>query len=200
MRVRARPAATKPPHLTPGLEYLVVGLDHDSLRVLDDDSEPILYSKDLFDIIDPSVPEDWVWDRYADDEYYSNPPELAAPGFYESWFDRKAEAQAIFDTYLARVNRTHHLISNRIGKALNNHPVLSGHYQGRDPRFTVQAVVKSTHNGYQAWCIELDNQVVDWLSRNPTATTQQFEDWLRRRYSQPDLLSEFPNGIETRYI
>ena len=104
MRVRAKAAATKPPHLTPGLEYLVVGLDHDSLRVLDDDNEPALYPKELFDINDLEVPEDWVWDRYADEEYYSNPPELAGPGFYEDWFDKKAEAQAVFDKYITRVN------------------------------------------------------------------------------------------------
>jgi poly(3-hydroxyalkanoate) synthetase len=51
------------------------------------------------------------------------------------------------------------------------------------------------HRGYQTWHRELDQEVVDWLKNNQAATPQQFESWLRWRYSQADLLQRFPNGF-----
>lgn len=89
--------------LTPGREYDVIGLDHESYRVIDDKGEPILFSKTLFSVTDDRVPDDWIWDRYADDEYYANPPELHEPGFYEDLFDHKPDAVSRFDSYLRKV-------------------------------------------------------------------------------------------------
>lgn len=39
------------------------------------------------------------------------------------------------------------------------------------------------------------DEVVKWLDDNPRATPEQFEGWLRGRYSQPDLAEKFPNGF-----
>jgi len=90
----------------------------------------------------------------------------------------------------------HHPISTRVHRALEGHPNLRGHYQARDPRFTTRALNEEAHRGYQRWHRQLDEEVADWIENAPIDTTpQQFEDWLRRRYSQPDLQWRFPNGF-----
>ncbi len=89
----------------------------------------------------------------------------------------------------------HHPISTKVGRELNQHPTLRGHYQPRDPRFTTQAIDDAAHRGYQTWHRQLDREVVQWLKDTPAATPQQFESWLRWRYRQPDLLERFPNGF-----
>jgi hypothetical protein len=88
--------------LTPGKQYVVIGLDHESYRIVDDKGEPILFSKDGFKILDNTIPEDWVWKRYSEDEYYADPPELGRPGFYEDFFDGKSEALKQFRDYLRK--------------------------------------------------------------------------------------------------
>ena len=89
----------------------------------------------------------------------------------------------------------HHTISTKIGREVGNHPTLRGQYQPRDPRFTTQAIDDAAHRGYQTWHRRLDDEVVRWLQENQSATTQEFESWLRWRYRQPDLLMRFPNGF-----
>jgi len=88
--------------LTQGKEYIVIGLDHDCFRVIDDKCEPILFPKGGFKLVDDSVPPDWVWQRESDDVYYADPPELARPGFYEQYFDGKPEIINQFNDYLRR--------------------------------------------------------------------------------------------------
>src|SRR5262245_28507161 len=100
MKVRVNENRSTDRFLTPGKEYEVLGLDHESFRILDDKGEPILFPKTLFTVIDKQVPADWIWDRYGDDEYYANPPELHEAGFYEDLFDHKPDAVNRFDSYL----------------------------------------------------------------------------------------------------
>jgi len=90
-------------NLTPGKMYALVGISQDSFRVLNDNEEPVIYPKNMFDEIDLVIPGDWIWQRYSEDEYCVNPPELASPGFFEDWFDHKSEALTVFDNYLLRV-------------------------------------------------------------------------------------------------
>ena len=89
----------------------------------------------------------------------------------------------------------HHVISRRIAAALDDHPTLAGAYTPRDPRFVTQAIDDAAHRGYQTWHRQLDAEVADWLARNPNATTTGFEQFLRQRYGQADLLARFPNGF-----
>jgi len=72
--------------LTAGKVYLVVGIEGDFYRVVDDENEPILCAKKLFEIIDFSIPNDWVTTEF-DGEVYVEPKETASPGFYEDFFD-----------------------------------------------------------------------------------------------------------------
>jgi hypothetical protein len=89
----------------------------------------------------------------------------------------------------------HHVVSRPIAKAIEEHPNLAGEYAPRDPRFVTRAVDQAAHRGYQTWHRALDDEVVGWLQRNPGATTADFEQYLRARYSQPDLKGRFPNGF-----
>ena len=91
--------------------------------------------------------------------------------------------------------QTHHVISARIARALERHPNLAGQYSARDPRFTTRAIDETAHRGYQGWHRELDAEIEQWIVSNPSATRGRFEAYLRRRYSQQDLRSRFPNGF-----
>ncbi len=92
--------------------------------------------------------------------------------------------------------QVHHVISAGVHRALERHPILRGQYQSRDSRFTTRAANKEAHNGYQKWHRQLDREVESWIKDpvNKSTTPQQFEGWLRWRYSQPDLLERFPDG------
>lgn len=94
MRVRARLLRERGPTrefshpgITPGAEYLVVGLDAESFRVPNDRGEPLLYPREMFVVVDAQVPPDWVRTDAEDGAYYVDPPECAQPGFYEDYFD-----------------------------------------------------------------------------------------------------------------
>lgn len=91
----------------------------------------------------------------------------------------------------------HHPISKPVYKALERNPNLAGKYAPRDPRFETQAIDQAAHNGWQTWHRKLDAEASQWLKdpNNANATTDQFEAWLRWRYSQPDLKALFPNGF-----
>ena len=86
--------------LTPGLEYVVIGVDHESYRVVDDKGAPILFPREGFRVVDETIPQDWIWDRQSDDEYYGGPESLQTAGFYEDYFDGKPEAIEQFTQYL----------------------------------------------------------------------------------------------------
>ena len=78
--------------LTPGREYVVIGVDHASYRVVDDKGEPIMFPREGFRVVDDSIPDDWIWDRQGEEEFYGGPESLQTPGFYEDYFDGQREA------------------------------------------------------------------------------------------------------------
>ena len=89
----------------------------------------------------------------------------------------------------------HHAISKKIYTALEKHPTLKGLYRYRDPRFATRAKDLASHCGYQTCHRNLDDEVVRWIYRYRKTTSEQFETYLRNRYSDPDLLGRFPNGL-----
>jgi hypothetical protein len=84
--------------ITSGEEYYVIAINHEEYRVVDDGGEPILYPKELFEVIDSSLPSGWQFEEYSDGGYQLEPTKTAAPGFYEDFFgsdgDRAAQAHA----------------------------------------------------------------------------------------------------------
>jgi len=89
----------------------------------------------------------------------------------------------------------HHVISRPIAKALGKHRTLKGLYTERDPRFVTRAADKASHNGYQQWHRDADEEVIKWLDRYPKATPTQFEAELRRIYNRPEMRARFPDGF-----
>ena len=92
--------------LSAGAVYDVVGLDSENFRLIDDNDQPFLYPKALFEIVDPAIPDDWVTET-QDDEYYVDPPELAMPGFYEAYFDGVEAAVKKFEDFRSRSSLPH---------------------------------------------------------------------------------------------
>lgn len=86
----------------------------------------------------------------------------------------------------------HHPISKPVHDALEIHRVLKGKYKYRDPRFESLAKDLRSHVGRQDWHRAVDKQTADWLRNNRDATEEKFEEWLRWRYSEPDLKARFP--------
>lgn len=96
MIVQLKQAHPDHPHLTAGQRYLVIGIEADDYRLLNDWGEPCLYPPELFRVVDASEPEQWVSETGADGERYAYPPALNKPGFFEDFFDRKPEAMQTF--------------------------------------------------------------------------------------------------------
>lgn len=91
------------PHLTPNRIYLVVEIDDTYFRIINDNREPILHRKELFDIVDPDIPKDWVRKDFDDGGYRINPPRMGDRGFYEDYFDGATYAIEEFEKYRARL-------------------------------------------------------------------------------------------------
>jgi hypothetical protein len=89
----------------------------------------------------------------------------------------------------------HHAISRPIHAALEMHPILKGVYKARDNRFITRAKDLASHKGYDTPHRDLDAEVIQWLSDNPSANPAEFENWLRSRYEKDDLKSKFPTGL-----
>lgn len=105
MRVRVRHdflERAKDGRVHPGLqasaEYYVLQADDASYRIVNQRGEPVLYPKDLFEVVDPAVPPGWQLREYDDGESFLEPATLGRPGLYEDWFgsdgDRPAQQAA----------------------------------------------------------------------------------------------------------
>jgi hypothetical protein len=84
------------PDLTPNQPYLVIGIEADDFRVLNDQGRPYLYPPELFEVVDPHEPTDWDSEVGEDGERYAYPPPLNQVGFFEDFFDDQRQAVATF--------------------------------------------------------------------------------------------------------
>lgn len=96
MIVRLRREHPDYPDLTSHQHYVVIGIEAGDLRILNDQGRPYLYPADLFDVVDPREPDDWVTEYGEDGERYAYPSALNGIGFFEDFFDAKTEAVATF--------------------------------------------------------------------------------------------------------
>ena len=96
MTVKLKQRNFEYPDLTPGQSYVVIGIEADDYRILNDHGRPYLYPHDLFEIELPYEPGDWMTEIGAEGERYAYPPALNAAGFFEDFFDGKREAIALF--------------------------------------------------------------------------------------------------------
>lgn len=96
MIVKLSKAYANYPDLTPSRTYAVIGIEADDLRLLNDQGRPYLYPRELFDVVDAHEPADWLTEVGEEGEKYAYPHALNAPGFFEDFFDGRAEAVATF--------------------------------------------------------------------------------------------------------
>ena len=96
MTVKLRRKSPRYPDLTPGQPYVVIGIEGDEFRLLNDAGRPYLYRPGLFRVCDKAEPTDWVSEFGEDHERYAYPPPLNDPGFFEDFFDSKPEAVKTF--------------------------------------------------------------------------------------------------------
>ncbi len=96
MIVKLRRSAKKYPDLKVGQPYVVIGIEGNEYRLLNDAGRPYLYPPNLFRIADRKEPDDWVSESGADGERYAYPAPLNEPGFFEDFFDRRPEAIRTF--------------------------------------------------------------------------------------------------------
>jgi hypothetical protein len=96
MIVKLKKRNTRYRDLTFGQPYVVIGIEADELRILNDAGRPFLYRPSLFSLVDQREPTDWVTEFGDDGERYSYPPPLNKSGFFEDFFDQKAKAVATF--------------------------------------------------------------------------------------------------------
>lgn len=96
MIVRLKRKHPKYPDLSPRQDYVVIGIEADDLRLLNDHGQPYLYPAALFSVVDGGHPDDWLCEQGDDGETYAYPVELNTPGFFEDYFDHKPEAVTAF--------------------------------------------------------------------------------------------------------
>ncbi|MEK7729995.1 MAG: hypothetical protein AAB354_16425 [candidate division KSB1 bacterium] len=89
MIVKFRRKNIRYPDLTPRQNYVVIGIEADALRILNDQGRPYLYPVRLFDVVNPKEPEDWVTEFGEERERYAYPSPLNGVGFFEDFFDDK---------------------------------------------------------------------------------------------------------------
>jgi hypothetical protein len=87
--------------LTIGREYVVLGIEGDDYRLLDDIGEPILFDPSCFEVVDLQEPAFWLSQFGDQGERYAYPPGWGAPGFFEAWHDREAVVRRVFAEQLA---------------------------------------------------------------------------------------------------
>ncbi len=82
--------------LAPHQYYVVIGIEADDLRILNDQGRPYLYPSQLFKVVDIRQPNDWIIELGDEGEQYAYPPALNELGFFEDFFDSKKEVVATF--------------------------------------------------------------------------------------------------------
>jgi len=93
--------------LTIGAEYdvLCVSFSADnnvSFRLIGNDKHtPALFSGELFEITDQSIPRNWVVCKKGERDYTFGPRAWSEVGFWQSYFDGERDAQAVFKQELS---------------------------------------------------------------------------------------------------
>ncbi len=83
MIVRLKQRSSRYPDLSPRQPYVVIGIEADQFRILNDAGRPYLYPPRVFACVDSREPDDWVEVRGDDGERYAYPSAIGKPGFFE---------------------------------------------------------------------------------------------------------------------
>jgi hypothetical protein len=127
--------------------------------------------------------EEWI---SAGKRYYM---ELA-----EETVEETAERIARITGVHAPNGQNHHLLTNKVMRALDDHRTLRGVFKRDDKRFQFRAKDAEAHKGYDEWHREIDMEVVRWIKdeENNKATPQEFIRYLHDFYQKPMNRSRIP--------
>ena len=56
---------------------------------------------------------------------------------------------------------------------------------------TLQALTKDAHRGYQTWHRDLDDDIVNWITKNEKASLSMFTDYMNELYCAHDMVERF---------
>jgi hypothetical protein len=128
--------------------------------------------------------EEWV---SAGRRYYS---ELA-----EETVEETAARIARITGVHAPNGQNHHLLTNKVMRALDKHRTLRGVFKRDDKRFQYLAKDAEAHKGYDEWHREIDDEVVNWIKdrNNAEATPKEFIRYLHDYYQAPRQSRRIPN-------
>ncbi len=84
------------PDLTFGQGYVVIGIEADDYRLLNDRGRPYLYPHELFEVVNNQRPSEWITEIGEEGEVYAYPPILNEAGFFEDFFDDVEGAVSAF--------------------------------------------------------------------------------------------------------
>lgn len=96
MIVKLKRKLARYPDLSAGQQYLVIGIEADDLRIINDQGRPYLYPLRLFRVVDPTEPEGWIQELGDDGERYAYSPPLNRVGFFEDFFNGKRQIVTAF--------------------------------------------------------------------------------------------------------
>ena len=82
--------------MTIGREYVVLGIEGDYYRILNDEDRPYLYDPKQFSMVDSTEPEFWVNKYGEDSERYAYPKAWCEPGFFEDYHDHVDAVKKVF--------------------------------------------------------------------------------------------------------
>ena len=82
--------------LTPDRPYVVIGIEANDLRILNDHGRPFLYPAKVFKVVDQREPEDWISEVGEQGERYAYPPPFNGVGFFEDFFEGNRRAVRTF--------------------------------------------------------------------------------------------------------
>jgi hypothetical protein len=112
--------------------YYVLGVTEGFYRLIDDLGDPYLYPKQLFEVVDRSVPSGWEFREAADGEYFLEPALTARPGFYEDFFgsdgDRAAQLRAraavkvVLEQAVREIGDADLVLRSAMASLLDRHP------------------------------------------------------------------------------
>jgi hypothetical protein len=75
------------PDLSPDQLYVVIGIEANDYRILNNNGRPYLYPHEIFVVHDSHEPGDWISEIGEEGERYAYPPTLNSPGFFEDYFE-----------------------------------------------------------------------------------------------------------------
>ena len=90
-------------YIITGKEYIVLGIEAGSYRIINEIGEPCLYGPEGFEVTDESKPSFWVCEVGKDDEKYCYPKEWNGIGFFEDYFNGVVEAKSTFNRVLKQI-------------------------------------------------------------------------------------------------